>query len=70
MEFKLYPEDEYIKLGQLLKASGLSDSGAEAKAYILDGAVKLNGEVVYERGKKIREGDTVIFKDHIIRIIK
>ena len=63
-------KDEYIKLGQLLKASGLSDSGAEAKAYILDGAVKLNGEVVYERGKKIREGDTVIFKDHIIRIIK
>ena len=36
--------DEYIKLGQALKAAGLVGSGAEAKEVIVEGSVKVNGE--------------------------
>lgn len=50
---------EYIKLDQLLKFSGIASTGSEAKALILDGKVKVNGEVCLMRGKKIRQGDTV-----------
>ena len=53
--------DEYIKLGQLLKLAGLAESGAEAKIAITGGKVKLNGEEVIERGKKIYPGDVISF---------
>ena len=52
MELKL--RDEFIKLGQALKAAGFVDSGVEAKLVILDGQVKVNGETEYQRGKKCR----------------
>lgn len=55
--FKL--ESEFIKLGQLLKAVGFADSGVHAKIIIANGEAIVNGEVVYERGKKIRVGDVV-----------
>jgi ribosome-associated protein len=58
---KVSIRDEYIKLGQLLKLAGLSESGAEAKIAITEGKVKLNGEIVLERGKKIYPGDVVSF---------
>lgn len=35
--------EDYIKLGQALKAAGLVESGVEAKLVILDGQVKVNG---------------------------
>ena len=38
-------KDEFIKLGQALKAAGLVETGAEAKDVIQDGLVKVNGEV-------------------------
>lgn len=50
---------EYIKLDQLLKWIGIADNGAIAKMIILNGDVKLNGNVVLERGKKIRKGDII-----------
>ena len=53
--------DEYIKLGQALKAAGLVESGVEAKYAVEDGNVKVNGEVATQRGKKLRPGDTVCF---------
>ena len=49
----------FIKLDQLLKFAGLADSGGVAKAWILDGLVKVNGNVALERGKKIVSGDVV-----------
>lgn len=60
--------DEYIKLSQALKAAGLADSGVDAKYAILDGKVKVNGQVEYQRGKKLRNGDMVIYNGHTIRI--
>lgn len=44
-------KDEYIKLGQALKASGLAESGVDAKYAVQDGFVKVNGQVETQRGK-------------------
>ena len=49
--------DEYIKLGQALKAAGLVESGAEAKEVILEGSVSVNGESDTRRGRKLYAGD-------------
>jgi len=60
--------DEYIKLGQALKAAGLVESGVDAKYAISDGLVKVNGETEYQRGKKLRNGDVVTYNGETIRI--
>lgn len=67
---KLRESDEFIKLGQALKAAGLVDSGVEAKDVILDGLVKVNGEVDTRRGKKLYDGDIVDFNGEQIVIEK
>ncbi len=60
--------DEYIKLGQALKAAGLVESGVDAKFAIQDGLVLVNGEVEYQRGKKLHAGDEVTYQGETIRI--
>ena len=62
--------DEYIKLGQALKAAGLVGSGVDAKLVIQDGLVKVNGETEVQRGKKLYDGDMVTFEGETIRIVK
>lgn len=52
-------KDDFIKLGQALKAAGLVGSGVDAKFVIQDGLVKVNGSVETQRGKKLVPGDTV-----------
>ena len=52
-------KDDHIKLGQALKAARLAASGVEAKLFILDGKVKVNGTVCLQRGKKLVPGDRV-----------
>ena len=52
-------ETEFIKLDQLLKYVDIAQSGGESKIMIKEGEVKVNDEVAFERGKKIRSGDTV-----------
>jgi ribosome-associated protein len=59
---------EYIKLQQALKFAGLSETGAAAKAVILDGLVTVNGEVETRRGKKLRTGDFFEFDGEKIYI--
>ena len=61
-------KDEFIKLGQALKAAGLVGTGAEAKDVIQDGLVKVNGEVDTRRGKKLYNGDVVEFDGEEIKI--
>lgn len=60
--------DEYIKLGQALKLAGLSDSGVDAKYAIQDGRVKVNGQVEYQRGKKLHDGDIVEYDGQTVKI--
>ena len=62
--------DDYIKLGQALKAAGLVESGVEAKYAVEDGNVKVNGEVATQRGKKLVDGDVVAYKGETIKIVK
>ena len=52
---------EYIKLQDALKFANVVYSGGEAKVLILDGQVKVNGEVCTMRGKKLRSGDKFTF---------
>ena len=62
--------DDFIKLGQALKAAGLVDSGVEAKIVIKDGLVKVNGSVECQRGKKLVDGDVVEFEGNTIKVEK
>ncbi len=62
--------DEFIKLGQALKACGLVESGVDAKIAIQNGLVKVNGEVEIQRGKKLYDGDLVDFQGEVIKIVK
>lgn len=61
--------DEFIKLGQALKAAGLVSSGVEAKIVIINGEVKVNGEVELQRGKKLRDGDVASYNGEEIKIV-
>lgn len=60
--------EEFIKLGQALKAAGLVQSGVEAKEVIQNGLVTVNGEVDTRRGKKLYAGDVVGFNGEEIKI--
>ncbi|MED9904518.1 MAG: RNA-binding S4 domain-containing protein [Lachnospiraceae bacterium] len=61
-------KDDFIKLGQALKAAGLVESGVDAKFAIQDGLVKVNGEVDERRGRKLYNGDIVEFEGKQIKI--
>ena len=61
-------KDEFIKLGQVLKLAGWVGSGLDAKMVILDGLVKVNGEIVLQRGKKIYQGDIVEFDGKALKV--
>ena len=56
-EIKL--REDFIKLGQALKAADLVQDGVEAKFVIQDGLVEVNGEVDTRRGRKLYDGDEV-----------
>ena len=67
-EIKL--REDYIKLGQALKTVGLVSSGIEAKIVITEGEVLVNGEQELRRGRKLYDGDTVLFQGEEIKVIK
>ena len=67
---KLRQQDEFIKLGQALKAAGVVESGVEAKEVIQDGLVTVNKEVDVRRGRKLYDGDVVVFNSMEIKIEK
>ncbi len=66
---KLILKDEYIKLGQALKAAGLVSSGIDAKMVIQEGMVKVDGEVELRRGRKLYDGAVVEFDNQTVKII-
>lgn len=67
--FEIRLRDEYIKLGQALKAANLAEDGVEAKYMIQDGLVEVNGQKETRRGRKLYDGDVVSFKGNQIHII-
>lgn len=70
MVYKIKLREDYIKLGQALKAAGLVESGVDANMAILDGLVSVNGETQFQRGKKLIDGDIVSFDGETIMIEK
>ena len=62
--------DDFIKLGQAIKAAGIVESGVEAKIVIQDGEVKVNGVVETQRGKKLFGGEVVEYNGSSILIKK
>lgn len=70
MVHKIKLRDDYIKLGQALKAAGLVESGVDAKMAVLDGIVCVNGNTELQRGKKLYDGDIVSYDGETIMIEK
>ncbi|GLU32343.1 RNA-binding S4 domain-containing protein [Trinickia caryophylli] len=59
---------EYVELHNLLKLSGLADSGGSAKALVASGAVRVDGRVELRKTCKIRAGQVVLLGDTRIAI--
>ncbi|CUU45097.1 ribosome-associated protein [Clostridium beijerinckii] len=66
---KIKIDTEIIKLDAFLKWASIASSGSEAKIYVQDGMIKVNGEVCTQRGKKLRSGDVVNFDGSDFEII-
>ena len=60
--------EEFIRLDNLMKFSGLCNTGGRAKYLIQNGEVKLNGEICTMRGKKIRPGDKIEYQNRMIEV--
>ena len=61
--------NDFIPLCDLLKISGLSESGGQAKNMIADGLVKVDGEVELRKRCKIRAGQIVEFELQKIKVV-
>lgn len=59
LDFELEPDREFIELNQLLKLSGLCDSGGAGKAIVASGAVTVDGHPESRKTCKIRAGQRV-----------
>jgi ribosome-associated protein len=57
-----------IRLGQLLKLSGLADTGGEARELVTEGAVRVNGEIETRRGRQLHSGDVVELDGESVRV--
>jgi ribosome-associated protein len=57
-----------IRLGQLLKLADVIDSGAEARSYLADGSVTVNGEPEARRGRQLHPGDIVVVGGDELRV--
>lgn len=66
---ELFIKEEFIKLDSALKFANIVSSGGQAKILILDGNIKVNGEIVLQRGKKLYKNDSFIF-DNTEYVIK
>lgn len=67
MEVKI--QTEFIKLDSFLKFCGAASLGSEAKMYVLDELVKVNGEICTQRGKKLYRGDIVEFNGETFKVV-
>lgn len=69
LDFEL--KTEYIDLLQLLKASSLAMSGGEAKMFVSEEMVTVNGELELRKRRKLRVGDVVVLDEQVkVTLIK
>lgn len=55
---------DYIKLDSFLKLAGIVQTGGQAKIMIAEKNIKVNGEIIIQRGKKIRKNDIIEIEDY------
>jgi ribosome-associated protein len=67
IEFQL--RGEFVELNQLLKLTGVCDSGGAGKALVAEGAVSVDGQVELRKTAKIRAGQVVTLGDVRIQIL-
>ena len=61
-------DGDMIRLGQLLKLSGLAESGGEARELVTEGVVRVNGEIEVRRGRQLHRGDLVEVAAERVRV--
>jgi ribosome-associated protein len=61
--------DGMIRLGALLKVAGMIDAGGEARAFLAENAVLVNGEPEQRRGRQLHPGDEVAIGDTLLRLV-
>ena len=69
MAIRFAVRGEYIQLDQLLKATGLCESGGAAHAAIADGRVSVDGTVDSRKRAKMRPGQPVSFAGETVELI-
>ncbi len=69
MDQQFVISDEYIELNKLLKASGLCDTGGQAKMVIEDKLVTVDGEIETRKRKKIKDGMIVKYDSHGVKVV-
>jgi ribosome-associated protein len=62
--------DQSIRLGQFMKLADLVEFGSDAKEFIAEGEVRVNGETETRRGRQLRAGDVVEFDDRAVRVAR
>lgn len=68
-EVDLELRGDYIELDKLLKATGLADSGGQARAFITAGEVRVDGQVELRKTAKMRAGQVVEFGGQRVRVV-
>jgi ribosome-associated protein len=67
LDFQL--RGEFIELCNLLKLTGVCDSGGAGKALVAEGVVSVDGQVELRKTAKIRAGQVVSLVDVQIRVL-
>jgi ribosome-associated protein len=61
-------QSDYIELNNLLKVTGLCESGGRANQLIVTGQVKVDGQTETRKRRKIRAGNSVEYENQIITV--
>ena len=65
---KITITSEFITLGQFLKYADVISTGGEAKSFLQENEVIINGETDNRRGRKLRDGDKVEILNKVYEI--
>ena len=65
---KLRKDEPFITLGVLLKITGIIDTGGQAKFFLAENTVLVNGEEDNRRGRKLYHGDIIQVQNHTFTI--
>ena len=68
-EIRFELDRDHVELNQLLKLTGLCDSGGAGKALVASGAVRVDGAVELRKTRKLHVGNVVQAMGATIRIL-